>query len=438
MRQNKKILFVLAIAWMLIALFFTSCQIVEAQSSPTLSLSPSTVTVNSFTDTFTVNFKISGVANLWGWSANITWDSQYIIMTKAPIEGDFLSQTGHSTTFVSAFNKTTNTLKGEVADVGLDPGAQSGDGTLASFTFQVLKPVVSTIITINATQLLSNQTSGALPLLRYDVPISPFPATTYAFATVSYIPSGGLPVPDAGLNQTVNQHTNVLLNASKTLPQDPTQNYTWTFFDNQSRTLSGMIANYTFDWPCTCLVTLTVTNSAGSATATMGITVKDITPPVAVITVDGYPSGQNIPVGTLVYFYSNQSYDPYNLTLTGHNWDFGDGTGHSDFDNTGYTYSNSGTYTVSLTIHNSAGYSSTATKNVVVGDGVSDTSSPNPDQTSSPSDTSTSSTPHPSNQDNGKSNAQASLTLPPAMQYTLIFVTVFVLGGSAFWLRKKA
>jgi PKD repeat protein len=229
-----------------------------------------------------------------------------------------------------------------------------------------------------------------------------------------------------------------VLNASKTLPQDPTQNYTWTFFDNQSRTLSGMIANYTFDWPGTCVVTLTVSNSVGIATATMGITVKGITPPVAVITIDGYPSGQNIPVGTGVLFYSSQSYDPYNLTITSHDWDFGDGTEHSNFENAGHTYSNSGTYTVSLTIRNSEGYSSTVTKNVVVGNGVSATSSPNPEQTNSPSDTSTSSTPPPSNQDNGTSNAQTSLTLPPAMLYTLLFLTVFVLGGSAFWLRKRS
>jgi PKD repeat protein len=436
MRQNKKIIVTIALAWMLITLFFASNQIVHAQSSPTLSFSPSTVTVNSQTENFTLNFKISGVTDLWGWSANITWDSQYIKMVKAPIEGDFLSQSGHQTAFPSTYDKTTNTLKGEVSDVGLDPGAQSGDGTLATFTFQVLKPVVSTTITINATRLLTNQTDGATGTPQYKTPINPFPTATYAFATVSFVPSGGLPVPDAGLNQTVNQHTNVLLNASKTLPQDPTQNYTWTFFDNESRTISGMIANYTFDWPGTFAVTLTVSNSNGTATAVTGINVKGTTPPVAIITIGGYSSGQNIPVNTAITFYSNQSYDPYNLTIT-HLWDLGDGSPNSPDSYVTHTYSNPGTYNVVLTIRNSAGHNGTATKTVVVGDGISATASPNPDQTNLPSDTSTSSIPSPSNSGTRQSNTQMLLTLPPTMLYTLIFVTAFVLGGAVFWLRKR-
>lgn len=437
MRRVKKIVCTIAIAWMLISFIFCSNQIVYAQSTPTLSLSPSTVTVNSLTETFNVDFKISGVTNLWGWSANITWDSQYLKMVKAPIEGDFLSQSDHQTAFMKYFNETTNTLKGEIADVGLDPGAQSGDGTLATFTFQVLKPVISSTITINATKLLTNQNDGSTTP-QYTVPITPFPVSTFASATVSYIPSGGVPVPDAGVNQTVNQHTNVVLNASKTLPQDPNQTFTWTFFDNQSRTLTGMIANYTFDWPGTFEVTLAVTNSAGSATATLGVTVKCTTPPVAVITIGGYPSGQNIPINTAVAFYSNQSYDPFNLTIGNHNWDFGDGSSHSDFDVAGHTYSTSGTYTVSLTIRNSAGYTGTATKTIVVGDGVPATTDPNqtaiPDQTNNTSDTST---PRPSIQ-GGQNTSAGTFTLSPTLLYPLLFVTVFVLGGSAFWLRKKA
>ena len=290
------------------------------------------------------------------------------------------------------------------------------------------------MITINATSLNSNETTGLIPL--YNVPINPFPASTYASATVSYVPSGGVPVPDAGLNQTVNQHTNVILNASKTLPQDPTQNYTWTFFDNESRTLSGMVSNYTFDWPGTFLITLNVSNSNGTATATVGITVNDITPPIAVITINNYPSGQNIPVNTAVAFYSNQSYDPYNLTINGRDWDFGDGSPHDPYNpNTSHKYSNPGTYTVTLSIRNSAGQNGTTTQDiVVVGSGVA-TATANPNQTTSPNNTSSPST---SDSGHGTSSSQTSFTLPPTILYTLIFVTVFVLGGSVFWLRKRA
>ncbi len=432
MEQIKKVILTAAIIGMLLFLIFNTNQTISAQSQPTLSLIPSTVTINSLTDTFTLAFKISGVTNLWGWSANITWDTQYVTMAKAPIEGDFLSQSGHQTAFTSYYNKTSASLKGPVADVGLDSGAQSGDGTLATFTFQVLKPVVGTKVTINATALLTNQTSSqSVP--EYTVPINPFPASTYASATVSYVPSGGIPVPDAGLNQTVNQHTDVILNASSTLPQDPTQNFTWTFFDNESRTLTGMVANYTFDWPGTFLITLTVTNSNGTAIATVGITVNDITPPIAVITINNYPSGQNIPVNTLVRFNSSQCYDPYNLTLKSPDWNFGDNSASVSDPNPAHTYSNPGTYTVSLAIQNSAGQNATTTQNIVVG-GSSSSTTANPNQTNSPNNTSFPST---SDSGHGTSSPQNSFTLPPAILYTLIFVTVFVLGGSVFWLKKK-
>jgi hypothetical protein len=436
MKQNKKVIAAIAITSMFLILIFYSNPLVHAQNQPSLTLNPSTVTVNSITDNIVLNFKISGVTNLWGWVANITWDTQYVTMVKAPIQGDFLSQADHQTTFMSVFNPSNGTLKGDVGEIGLDSGAQSGDGTLATFTFKVLKPVVSTTITINATHLYTNQTDGAT-VAQYTTPISPFPASTYASATVSYVPVGGAPIPDTGLNQTVNQHTNVILNASKTLPQDPNQNYVWTFFDNESRTLNGMIANYTFDWPGTFVVTLTVANSAGTANATMGINVKDTTTPVAIIAIDGYPSGQNIPVNKGIIFYSNQSYDPYNVSLTAPDWDFGDGSPHSTDKAAGHTYTNAGAYTVSLTVTNAAGYSNTVTKNIVVGDGTAATTDPNqtthPNQTTSPTGTSSPST---SGSRLG-SNSQAQFILPLTMLYPLVFVTVFVLGGAAFWLRKR-
>ncbi len=421
---------------MLLIVIFSTNPAVHAQSQPALSLSPSSFVATSLSDNIVLDFKISGVTNLWGWSANITWDTQYLTMVKAPIQGGFLSQGDHQTTFMSVFNSSTGTLRGEVTEVGLDKGAQSGDGTLATFTFKVLKPVISTTITVNATRLIANQTNGVTGgTALYTTPITPFPTSTYAYATVSYIPTTGEPVPDPGSNQTVYQHTNVIYDASKTIPQPADQTYVWTFFDNESRTVSGMIANYTFDWPGTFVVTLTVTNSKGTATATMVVTVKDITPPVAIITIDGYPSGQNIPVNKGIIFYSNQSYDPYNVSLQFHDWDFGDGSVHSSDINGRHIYSSVGTYTVTLKITNFDGYTGTATKTVVVGDGAAASTAPDqttdPNQTTSPNDTSA-----PSGSGHG-STSPAAFTLPPAILYSLLFVTVFVLGGAGFWLRKR-
>jgi PKD repeat protein len=437
MRKTKKSAPVIVLIGMLMLLFFCSNQTIKAQNQVTLALNPSTVSVSSLTDTFTLNFTINDVTNLWGWSATITWDSQYITMASAPKEGDFLTQSGHQTTFETVYNKTTGSLKGPVCDVGLDALGTSGSGTLAIFTFQVLKPVLNTVITIDATHLYSNQpTGGSVP--EYTNPINPYPSVTTASATVSYMPSNGEPVADAGGNQTVNQFTNVVFNASLTLPQnDPTQNYTWAFFDYASRTLAGMIANYTFDLPGVFPVTLTVANSAGTSTATIGITVKDITPPVAVLMINGYPSGQGLPVNRMITFNGSESYDPYKVPIK-FSWDFGDGTVKATGATPSHLYTDDGTFVVSLTVTNTAGLNKTATETVTVGSGVAATTNPN--QTASPTGNST---PSPSNgASNSNSNSSSNSTsqsfvLPATVLWTIVFVTILVLGGSVFWLRKS-
>jgi len=433
----KKLTIALIIACLLLVPFFSSIPISQAQSSPLLSLVPSTVQITNPSETFELAFKISDVTNLWGWMADVTWDSQYLEMTKNPVQGDFYQES--ETQFTYSVNKIA--LPRESArdaygtatanEVTLERVGKSGSGSLVIFTFKVLKPVVSTIITVNATRLLSPAPTGSGGSFS-NPPIDPYPAVTYATATVSYIPSDGSPVANAGLNQTVNQFTSVTLDASQTLPQDvEDQTYTWAFTDNASRILTGKIVNYKFDWPGVIPVTLTVTNSKGTSTAIIGITVVSITPPVPVIHVEGY-SGQtiNVAVNQGIVFY-NQSYDPYNLPLKGTcHWDFGDGE-TSNMADVGHRYSASGTYVVSLTVTNSADLNATATKTIVVGDGVTD-SPPSSGEPVSSSD-GTNALDRSANQ----GGQQNTLNLPPTILYPLIFVTVFAISGAVFWLRKN-
>jgi PKD repeat protein len=435
MTKDKRIIVIMAIAWILLVPTFSLIPNIAAQTPPTLSLSPAKVEVTNPSNTFTLDFKISGVTDLWGWGVTITWDSQYVSMTKAPTEGDFFSKSDHASVYqVGKVNDTLATYSRIVGDTGLDANGVNGDGTLVTFTFQVLKPVASTTITVNATNLLSSQTTGPVSLPQY-LSINPYPTSSYASATISYIPEGGAPVADAGSDQTVNQFANVILNASKTIPQDVAdQTYTWTFFDNASRTLTGMITNYTFFWPGTTPVTLTVTNSQGSTTAVVDITVNDTTPPVAIITTDNYPD-QVYPVNEYIHFSSNQSYDPYNLTLVNLAWNFGDNQ-KSDGSHVSNRYSTAGTYLVTLTVSNSEGLNATTTKTIVVGHA---TSTPNPAATDSPSDSSTN-TPQPQTSptpQDMQAQLNTSFNLPPTILYPLIFATVFALGGAAFWLRKE-
>jgi len=435
MIKNKKIVkcLLISIVWvMLLIPFFNFVTPAGAQVQPTLSLSPAQVSVTNPDNTFVVAFKISGVTNLWGWTANVTYDSQYLVMTNDPVQGDFLSNAGCDTIYLIG--------KDGVAEVQVDkidepPRGVSGDGTLMTLTFRVLKPFVSTTITVYATNLLSNQyTTGTL---WENLPIDPYPVQPYATATVSYVPSSGVPVADPGQNQTVNQFTNVVLDASNTIPQDAAdQTYTWTFFDNESRTLTGKTVNYNFVWPGTFPVTLTVTNSKGTSTALIDITVNSITPPVPIMTIEGYTEGQNFPVNQAIVFNSDQSYDPYNLTLTSM-WDFGNGQSGLGTQRIPIKYVTAGTYTVSLTVTNSAGINATATKTIVVGDGAG--ANPNDIATDSAStdSASTATGSPPSGANSTPPLATQSFSLSTIILYPLIFATVFALGGAAFWLRKK-
>jgi PKD repeat protein len=432
-KNEKKIL--VAIATILLSLIplLSSIQVTTAQTTPSLSIEPSTVSPTSTSDTFDVAVKILGVTNLWAWNISVTYDSQYVAMTKLPVEGDFL-KSSHNTLFTpGVLNTTTGKLRGGPSAVCMTADGVSGDGTLVILTFKVLKPIVDTKITVNAESLLS----GEITYGRHSTQINPFPSPTYASTTISYIPNDGTPIAQVGQNQTVNQFTKVTLDGSQSQPQDATdQTYTWTFTDNESRTLTGKTIDYTFIWPGTFPITLTVTNSKGTSTAVMGITVIDTTPPVAIITTDGY-NGQSVPVNQLIIFYSNESYDPYKLPLGGSVWDFGDGQTSNELA-VSHSYSTSGTYTVTLTRSNSAGLPATATKTIIVGNGASSTT--DPDATESPSITNTPQpglpTNSPSNLDNGN-NQSSDFSLPSTILYPLIFATVLALGGSVFWLKKN-
>ena len=132
----------------------------------------------------------------------------------------------------------------------------------------------------------------------------------------------------------------------------------WSFGDNSSQTGSVV----TKSWPNagTYIVTLTATNSEGTDTTQIAITVFDkVVPPIALIEA----SGTSATVGQNLSFFSRTSGNATELK-----WDFGDrvtGSGSS----IRHSWSSSGTFTVSLTASNSAG-SNTATLQVTIRDRV--------------------------------------------------------------------
>ncbi|KRB37164.1 PKD domain-containing protein [Microbacterium sp. Root180] len=146
--------------------------------------------------------------------------------------------------------------------------------------------------------------------------------------------------------------------ASTPTPGRTITGYAWSFGDGG--TGSGATASHTYDEPGTYTATLTVTDSAGRtgvATSTIVILPPHAAPVAAIGTdVDGLT----------VDFDSDDSTASGGATIADYAWNFGDGTTSTQADPT-HVYGAAGTYTVSLTVTDSEGStSSVATAEVTV------------------------------------------------------------------------
>jgi hypothetical protein len=384
---------------------------VSAQTTPVMAISPADISVKNVGDTFTVNITVSYVSNMCHWGGNVTWDNTIVSLVGEPVEGDFLLQAGDSM-FLSSAGRIGGlwTFIDELTQWPTGISA-SGSGVLATLTFRVLKPTVETPINLVDTLLsqpIEDQSSlSGLKLITH---------TTQTPALVT-LDTGEL-IAKAGQPQTVNEDTPVVLNASKT--RDPSNNasYTWTFDDNGLQTITGITQTYSFDYPGDHLVTLTVASpSGGTSNSTLIIHVLDITPPIARIT--RLQSAENYPLyaGTFVKFSGSQSYDPENGTIANYRWNYNGLTeNHTEID----ACFPEGDFSITLTVTDArANLTSTTTLQITV---LSASLGPSP--TSSSGGTGNQNT-------NGTGEG---LTFPPVVTAIIIFITLLVIGGSAFWL----
>jgi len=126
------------------------------------------------------------------------------------------------------------------------------------------------------------------------------------------------------------------------------ESYSWDFGDGGSSTEAN--PSYTYIAAGTFTVTQTVTNSCGSdqLVRTDHITVTEAPPPPPTADFVGSPTSGDYPL--TVNFTDLSTDGP-----TSWSWDFGDGVGTSTLQNPSYTYTEAGTYTVSLTATNAYG-----------------------------------------------------------------------------------
>jgi PKD repeat protein len=140
--------------------------------------------------------------------------------------------------------------------------------------------------------------------------------------------------------------------------------YLWDF--GNGRTGSGARTSSFFSTAGTYTVKLTVTNDRGFSNSTsQSISIKA----VASATADFTASPQTVGVGERVNVDASASKPTGDRFLIEYNWTWGDG-GRSSGLLSSHSYSQAGSYSITLTVVDSSGRTATATKTVTVGTGL--------------------------------------------------------------------
>lgn len=155
------------------------------------------------------------------------------------------------------------------------------------------------------------------------------------------------------------QHLAVLVDASQSEDEDgQIVAYMWDFGDGESAT--GLTATHTYAEAGTYTITLTVTDDDGDNTSTSSdVTVTE--PPANVAPVAAFTLAAS---DLTVAVDGADSYDP-DGTIASYAWSFGDG-GSAEGQQATHTYAEAGHYTVTLTVTDDDGESSSVTDEVTV------------------------------------------------------------------------
>jgi len=159
--------------------------------------------------------------------------------------------------------------------------------------------------------------------------------------------------------ETVYTSEPITFNASGSYDSDGNiVTYFWDFGDGTNA--SGVVVNHAYADDGSYTVTLTVTDDDGASASTSATKTVLNRAPVASFT----ESATTVFTGEVIHFNASDSYDP-DGTIVSYFWDFGDGTNSSSVI-VDHSYADDGSYTVTLTVMDDDGATSTATSIKIV------------------------------------------------------------------------
>ena len=160
------------------------------------------------------------------------------------------------------------------------------------------------------------------------------------------------PVAQVGVDIIIDQHQEVTFNGTNSSDNIDIEEFIWNFtYNGIEKTLKGKVVDFTFHIPGIYPITLNISDKEGNWAADfLNITVRDITPPVAV-------AGNDIVIdqGQLVSLNGSGSYD--NVLVINHTWTiiFDDIEKNFYGSSPSFTFDEPGTYYIILNITDSAG-----------------------------------------------------------------------------------
>jgi PKD repeat protein len=137
--------------------------------------------------------------------------------------------------------------------------------------------------------------------------------------------------------------------------------YEWTFGDGTTGT--GVLTTHAYSQPASYAVVLKVTDSSGvTGTSTRTVVVSTGTNPTAEFTFSPDPGT----AGSPMFFDASASSASGGATIVSYRWNFGDGTVVTGGRTITHAFAAAGTYSVTLTVTDSAGLQGTVSKAVIV------------------------------------------------------------------------